>query len=153
MKPKYQNAMNDFDVLKGTVPGKRARISVTGYTDTGFEIDNLLVQGSVVLLPTCAFLWKARTAADITVPSLAIVTVLHPVPELLLLGVGRTSQPVHPSVIEFFARRGTMVEIMQSIHAVTTFDVLMGEDRSCVAAILPFDAPDRHADPFFKSTD
>jgi hypothetical protein len=21
MKPKYQNAMNDFDVLKGTVPG------------------------------------------------------------------------------------------------------------------------------------
>jgi hypothetical protein len=37
--------------------------------------------------------------------------------ELLLLGVGRTSQPVHPSVIEFFARRGTMVEIMQSVRS------------------------------------
>jgi hypothetical protein len=78
--------------------------------------------------------WSPNTAADITLDSIQFVSLVHPTigtlphidtllgqimlaAELLLLGFGKTiEKPVSKDIVEYFRKRGTVIEGMNSVR-------------------------------------
>ena len=55
----------------------------------GFELrGDVFVPTSICCLPYHAFLWRARVQEDVTVESLKLFTVVHPRPEIVVVGLG-----------------------------------------------------------------
>jgi len=120
----------------GAAAAGKTPTSVNGFTDHGFMINGVLVPGGVMLLPETSFMWNCTNVSDITEESLRLVKLINPRPEVFLIGTG--SKPVMlPDITRAFGKLGIAVEVMATKHAVGTFNVLVQEDRSVVACILP----------------
>lgn len=57
-------------------------------------------------------------------------------PEILLLGTGAQQKFPHPRLFQTLIAAGIGVEAMSTSAACRTYNILMGEDRKVVAAIL-----------------
>ena len=57
-------------------------------------------------------------------------------PEVLLLGTGSQQQFPHPRLYQALIAAGIGVEFMNTPAACRTYNILLGEDRKVVAAIL-----------------
>src|SRR5690606_9533590 len=61
-------------------------------------------------------------------------------PEVLLLGTGERQRWPAPRLIAALARRGIGLEVMDTLAAARTYNVLVGEERRVVAILYPPDA-------------
>lgn len=61
-------------------------------------------------------------------------------PEVVLLGTGRRQHFLPPNLLGVFYHRGVGVEVMTTEAACRTFNVLVGDGRAAVAALLPLRA-------------
>ena len=101
-------------------------------------IISLIVKKPVILLPKNFFIWNTNTFEEIDTKSLSLFTYLFPTPELIVIGCGSSSKTRLPiNVREYFQMRGIVIEQMDSINAVQTFNVLIAEGRNIGAAVLP----------------
>jgi uncharacterized protein len=57
-------------------------------------------------------------------------------PEVLLLGTGSKQRFAHPNLYRELVRAGISVEFMDTPAACRTYNILVGEDRKVVAAVL-----------------
>jgi uncharacterized protein len=57
-------------------------------------------------------------------------------PELVIFGSGLKLRFVHPALLRFLIDRGIGVETMDTAAACRTYNVLLGEGRAVVAALL-----------------
>lgn len=104
----------------------------------GFVINNVVVRKPVLLLPKTFLIWNTKSFEDIDVRSLSLFTFLYPTLEVLIIGCGKESKKRLPrEVREFFQLRGIVVDQMDSMNAVQTFNVLISEGRNVGAAIIP----------------
>jgi hypothetical protein len=62
---------------------------IVGFGPKIFRINNTFVRNSVIVMKKSFLLWGAREFTDITTDSLALIPMLYPRPELLLLGTGK----------------------------------------------------------------
>jgi len=77
------------DITAGSLPGDdptSPRLSVRGYGEGVFQVNETLVHGSVILLPKTYYIWEATKFEDITVESLAMFTLIYPTIEVLFIG-------------------------------------------------------------------
>jgi uncharacterized protein len=89
----------DEDALDAT--GKR-RIQLKAYGDKVFQVDEVLVRQSVILMPHSFLLWNARTFEDISIESLAIFPFLFPGLEMLIIGCGKVQpKQIDPDIIRY----------------------------------------------------
>lgn len=58
-------------------------------------------------------------------------------PEVILLGTGDTQRWPHPALVAALAKRGVGLEVMDTLAAARTFNVLVGEERRVVAVLYP----------------
>ena len=78
--------------------------------------------------------WVPPAIADLTVE--AIAPLLDPLPEFILIGTGaRLARPPR-ALVEALDARGIGVETMDTAAACRTYNVLLAEGRSVVAALL-----------------
>jgi uncharacterized protein len=107
------------------------------------------VKKPVLLLPRNFLIWNTVSFEEIDVKSLSLFTYLYPTLEILIVGCGNTPKNRLPrEVREFFQLRGIVVEQMDSVNAVQTFNVLISEGRNVGAAIIPpFPIPEEEFDP------
>jgi uncharacterized protein len=75
--------------------------------------------------------YEALTAADFE--ALAALGA-----EILLFGTGTRHRLPHPRLTAALARAGIGVEAMDSYAACRTYNILMGEGRRVLAALLPY---------------
>lgn len=116
--------------------GKR-RVQLKAYGDKVFQVDEILVRQSVILLPHSFLLWNARTFDDISIESLSIFPFLFPGIEMLIIGCGKTQpKQLDPDIIRFFKSNGIVVEISNTVNASANFNVLNAEGRNICAALL-----------------
>ena len=64
-------------------------------------------------------------------------TIFELQPEVVLLGTGQRQRFLPPDMLGVFYRRGVGVEVMTTEAACRTFNVLVGDGRAAVAALLP----------------
>jgi len=141
----YKRAFSSFSSPKGydilgedsLIGEDRSRMSVMAFGDTLFQVNNVLLGQSVLLFPNKAFLWKPRKFEEITVESLAPVSVLYPTVEILFVGCGETNYNRLPrEFCEYFRSLGIVVEQSTTSNAAATFNILNSEGRNVAAALL-----------------
>ena len=78
--------------------------------------------------------WPARTLEGITADNLAAVVELAP--EIVLLGTGAQFRFPEPALLAPLYKAGIGVEVMDTPAACRTYNILLGEGRNVVAALL-----------------
>lgn len=109
--------------------------TVTGYDDSGVEINAERFQYSLIVMPeTPPRAWD--------VPRFEALTATHfeqieaDKPDVVILGTGERQRFVHPRLIAALSARHIGVECMDSKAACRTYNVLMGEGRKVTLALI-----------------
>mmetsp|Transcript_27167 Transcript_27167/g.52972 ORF Transcript_27167/g.52972 Transcript_27167/m.52972 type:complete len:282 (+) Transcript_27167:330-1175(+) len=116
------------------------RTIVESYTQDGFVVNQTFVEGAAILLPRMIVHWNVTEMSDITFESLSILRIMQDKPEMLLVGTGRRVQRLPSELIDQIKKMGLQMEVMDSINAVATFNVLNEEGRQVVVALMPLEA-------------
>jgi uncharacterized protein len=110
---------------------------IISYGDQAFQVNNVVVRQSVILLPNSFLMWNARSFEDISVKTLSVFAALYPTPEILFLGCGeRLPRPISDEITKYFRGKGIVVEASSTSNAAATYNMLSAEGRNVVAALL-----------------
>ena len=106
--------------------------------------ENMIIHmnGSIVAFPDTCFLWNVKCPSEVTLESLSVVRLYQPVPEYLFIGCDQPLLPQELNKIKKEMRKkDIVVEQMDIMNAMGTFNILNGEDRrvACVLVIDPSD--------------
>jgi uncharacterized protein len=125
-------------------------VDVKGYVQVGHQPDEgsdlpgedkiVHMNGSIVAFPDACFLMNIKHPKDVTLESLSVVKLYKPVVEYLFIGC---ESPVPPSEMDKikseFRKKDVVVEQMDIMNCIGTFNILNGEDRR-VACVLVINA-------------
>jgi uncharacterized protein len=109
--------------------------TVTGYDDSGVEINAKRFDFSLLLMPEVAPRpWPVATFDALTADHFALIE--QDVPDVVIIGTGARQRFVHPRLIAGLAARRIGVECMDSKAACRTYNILMGEGRKVTLALI-----------------
>ncbi|KAK4847562.1 hypothetical protein QYF36_003354 [Acer negundo] len=136
--PSLRRAFSLYDQINliDNVPEDQLRFQ--GYTDTGFTVNRVQYEGSLLCVGNLLMSWAPKKFSEITPDSLSIFQLVRPIPEILILGCGRCIVPVDPEVRRFIRSIGIKLEAVDSRNASSTYNILNEEGRIVAAALLPY---------------
>ncbi len=108
----------------------------TAYGTDWFAIDGARHTGSLLVTPGLAVMAWGVTGFDALVED-DFRRLLELEPELVLLGTGSRQRFPHPRLIAPLMERRIGLETMNNGAACRTYNILAGEGRRAVAALLP----------------
>lgn len=108
----------------------------TAYGTDWFAIDGARHTGSLLVTPGLAVMAWGVTGFDALVED-DFRRLLELEPELVLLGTGSRQRFPHPRLIAPLTERQIGLETMNNGAACRTYNILAGEGRRAVAALLP----------------
>jgi len=95
------------------------------------------VNSSLIAFPHSCFLWRPTCAKEVTLDSLAIVALYKPSLEYLFIGCNKPLPPRELNKIKRdMKERGIVVDQIDVMNAMGTFNVLNGEDRRVAVALV-----------------
>lgn len=104
--------------------GKRSRIrntkNKTSSFETGFTIRGILVEGAVICFQDLWLQWNVRTIEDLTPESFCFLRLFRPLPDLLVLGCGRTIRPLPSEIASMLKELHIRVECIDSVMPLRT---------------------------------
>jgi uncharacterized protein len=99
------------------------------------EINRERYEGGLIVLPDRVVTgWGAAGFAGLNAADFAQLVQYKP--EIVVLGTGAKQQFPHPRLTVALAEARIGVEVMDTAAACRTFNILVGEDRRALAAIL-----------------
>ncbi|MET0240811.1 MAG: Mth938-like domain-containing protein [Sphingobium sp.] len=111
---------------------------ITGFSGTGFRLNDAVFPRGVLIDPQDATEWLAPPTVDAITPDmLDALLALDPLPEFLLLGTGPSLVQPPRALVATIEARGVGVEAMDSRAAARAWGVLRLEERWIVAALMP----------------
>lgn len=136
--PSLRRAFSLYDQINliDNVPDDQLRFQ--GYTDTGFTVNGVEYEGSVLCVGNLLMSWSPKKFSDVTADSLSIFQIMRPIPEILVLGCGRYIEQVDPELRRFIRSTGMKLEALDSRNAASTYNILNEEGRIVAAALLPY---------------
>jgi uncharacterized protein len=113
---------------------------ITHYDANGITINQVLHTGSLVVSARRLIDdWGPMEPSQIHAGHWQVV--IDMAPEVVLLGTGnRLHFPAQSQLAELM-KRGIGVEVMDTMAACRTYNILLGEERKVVAALLPLQTP------------
>jgi len=117
----------------GFLPGLHV---IDGYGAGGFMFAGMSHRGSILALPSGLRAWPVTDAAQITPEALAPLFDESGPVQFLLIGTGSTMVPVPQAVRVRLRAAGVSVDSMATGHAVSTFNIMLGEKRPVAAALV-----------------
>ncbi|OWW21713.1 Mth938-like domain-containing protein [Noviherbaspirillum denitrificans] len=109
--------------------------TVTAYDDTGVEINAVHFSHSLIVQPEVPPLaWGPRTFDELNADHFAQIAAESP--DVVILGTGSKQRFIHPKLITALTSRHIGVECMDSSAACRTYNILMGEGRKAVLALI-----------------
>jgi uncharacterized protein len=109
---------------------------IESYGDGRFRITGVLVEGSVLVLPTATLSWPVTDIAQLSLEVLSPILAADPPVEVLLVGCGRRLVPLAPALKAALRARGIGADPMDTGAACRTYNVLMAEGRRVAAALI-----------------
>lgn len=136
--PSLRRAFSLYDQINliDNVPEDQLRFQ--GYTDTGFTVNGVQYEGSLLCIGNLLLSWTPKKFSEITPNCLSIFQLVRPIPEILILGCGRYIEPVNPELRQFIRSTGMKLEAIDSRNAASTYNILNEEGRIVAAALLPY---------------
>ncbi|XP_015895139.2 uncharacterized protein LOC107429027 [Ziziphus jujuba] len=136
--PSLRRAFSLYDQINliDNVPEDQLRFQ--GYTETGFTVNGVDYEGSLLCVGNLLMSWAPKKFSDITPDSLSMFQIVRPIPEILILGCGRHIEPVNPELRSFVRSTGMKLEALDSRNAVSTYNILNEEGRIVAAAVIPY---------------
>lgn len=150
------------DLLEDSLEhGSQRKIILDSYGPSGFDVKGMIrigdeptndeqpgddaiihMNGSIVAFPQACFLWNITRPGDITLESLSVVKLYKPTVEYLFIGCDSPMPKMELDRIkkEFGSGENhVIVEQMDVMNAMGTFNILNGEDRrvACVLVLEP----------------
>lgn len=109
--------------------------TITGYGDGYVEINQTPYKHSVLLSSDGATLeWSAKSFSDLEASHFSQMVNLKP--ELILIGTGRRQQFPQPELLKNLISAKIGFEIMDSQAACRTYNILVGEGRKVLLALI-----------------
>jgi uncharacterized protein len=106
------------------------------YGPSGFRVAGVIWRGPVLVFPDLTMTWTVADAAAVTSDTLQPV-VEHGGVQILLIGLGRRTGTIAQDLRAALRQAGIVIEAMDTGAACRTYNVLMAEDRSVAAALIP----------------
>jgi uncharacterized protein len=107
----------------------------TGYGEGYVAVNGARHSGSLVVSGERLVTdWPARALEDLKPDHLAAIIELKP--EIVLLGTGATFRFPEPALLAPLYKAGIGVEVMDTPAACRTYNILLGEGRNVVAALI-----------------
>lgn len=111
---------------------------ITGYGTADGQayvaVDGQRFTHSLILTPETVSIWPPQVLAEVT-PAHVAMLMAH-APQVIVLGTGTLQQFPPSALFLACAERGTGVEVMTTIAACRTYNLLAGEGRAVAAALL-----------------
>ncbi|KAI0254861.1 DUF498-domain-containing protein [Lactifluus subvellereus] len=92
----------------------------------------IFLEGEVLLWDVPPTLWKGWDESRFKVFDVVI-----PKPEILLIGTGKSVNPLPAALRQYLNKLGIQVDVMDTWNACTTYNLLSEEGRRVAAALLP----------------
>jgi uncharacterized protein len=109
--------------------------TVTGYFDGGVEINAAPFDYSLTVMPERAPRpWPVRSFEDLTAAHFEAIAA--DAPDVVILGTGERQRFVHPRLVASLSEQRIGVECMDNQAACRTYNILMGEGRKVVLALI-----------------
>jgi uncharacterized protein len=109
--------------------------TVTGYDDTGIEINAVRFAHSLIVLPETAPASWAPTSFDMLSEE-HFSQVEATAPDVVILGTGNRQRFVHPKLVASLSAKRIGVECMDNQAACRTYNILMAEGRKVALALI-----------------
>mmetsp|Transcript_8047 Transcript_8047/g.9205 ORF Transcript_8047/g.9205 Transcript_8047/m.9205 type:complete len:242 (-) Transcript_8047:341-1066(-) len=130
-------------------------MTVTGWGHYKFKINEDFVLGSVIIFPTFVLSWNINVPPknegsqykpnekfeypmsinELDIDHFRIFDVFRPPPELIIIGTGAKIEYPRKELLKELRKLGN-IEIMDSVNACATFNMLSQEERRVAAAII-----------------
>ncbi|EPS65600.1 hypothetical protein M569_09179 [Genlisea aurea] len=144
--PSLRRAFSLYDQINLIDDVPEGQLRFQAYDDTGFKVNGVSYDGSILLAGNLLMNWTPKNFSDITPErydfhvfrSLSIFKTLRPIPEILILGCGKYIQPINPELRSFIRSTGMKLEAVDSRNAATTYNILNEEGRMVAAALVPY---------------
>jgi uncharacterized protein len=118
----------------GFLPGRH---SIEGYGSGGFSFAGMSHRGSIFALPSGI---RAVAASDVAEVNAELLAPLFAEPQgsinLLVLGAGAGFALPPRAIRDLLKARGIGIDPMATAHAVSTYNILLGEGRPVAALLL-----------------
>jgi uncharacterized protein len=109
--------------------------TVTAYDDSSVEINAHKFDYSLIVLPEVApMAWPVTAFEQLEASHFEQIAQLNP--DVVIFGSGRRQRFVHPALLQSLSVRQIGVECMDSKAACRTYNILMGEGRKVLLALL-----------------
>jgi uncharacterized protein len=119
-------------IAQEELAGKNA---VTGYGEGWVEVNRSRHRTSLVVSASRLVTdWPAASIEALAPDHLAAIVEMHP--EIVLLGTGAAFRFPEPALLAPLYKAGIGVEVMDTPAACRTYNILMGEGRNVVAALV-----------------
>ncbi|KAI8614116.1 NADH dehydrogenase 1 alpha subcomplex assembly factor 3 [Chytriomyces sp. MP71] len=133
--------------------------TVSSIGGSTFTVRNMVHTGGIVIVNGTVLLWDtpqfgidaANAFTDFkgaaepvgsvfdgwTPDAFRLFELVHPTPEILVVGTGATMHLMPPHLRKYINGLGLQIEIMSTRHAASTYNLLIQEGRKVAAALLP----------------
>ncbi len=109
--------------------------AIRAYAPGRISINDRLLSASFILTPTTLIEdWPPQRFEDLTLEHLQMALDLEP--EILLIGTGSVLRFPEARIMAEIQQRGIGLEVLDTAAACRTYNVLVSENRSVVAALL-----------------
>jgi uncharacterized protein len=112
-----------------------APFQIRAYQPGHIQVNDRIFTHSLLITPNQLIdCWGPQTIAELTPAALQEAAMLNP--HILLIGTGATQHLLAPELYGDLINQGIGIEIMSTSAACRTFNALIAEDRSVVAALI-----------------
>lgn len=109
---------------------------IDAYGSGGFRFADMSHKGSVLCLPTGMHAWAPVSPEQISLETLAPALELSDDLDVLFIGLGNDIRPIKPEIRDAFREKGVIVEAVATGSAISTYNILLGEQRAVAAALI-----------------
>ena len=121
--------------MKFHLQSAEGKNAFTGYGEGYVEVNRARHRASLVVTGTRLITdWPAGSIEGLSADHIAAIVELAP--EIVLLGTGAAFRFPEPALLAPLHRAGIGVEVMDTAAACRTYNILLGEGRNVLAALI-----------------
>lgn len=119
------------------------QVPIDAYGNGGFRFAQMSHRGSLLCLPSGMHAWDVQHLEEINEISLSRVLDQAEDIDVLLIGLGKEISFLSPQLRESLRNRNIIVEAVATGSAISTYNILLGENRAVAAALISVESARR----------